>query len=333
MLLTASLLQRCMSKLIGFIDADHMGKDLSKCFPNLPLMKLSAFHKSMGDKCEWVNYRHIYDLVYCSKVFSFTREIQAPIRANRIITGGSGYSIKLERERESFDTVNHTNLPDEIEHIYPDYSLYGITNTAYGFLSRGCPRGCAFCHVAAKEGKRSYKVANLSEFWRGQKYIELMDPNTFACKDWEDLLDQLIDSKAYVNFNQGVDIRLMTPAKIEKLSQVKVKGVHFAWDRYEDKELITKKLRWFKEITGWDRHKVTVYILINFNSTFAQDLERVEFCKSLGFQPYIMRYNKQSLKRGDPKNALARYVNTPRIFWKCKTFEQYYKEQKEGFWR
>lgn len=100
MLLTASLLQRCMSKLIGFIDADHMGKDLSKCFPNLPLMKLSAFHKSMGDKCEWVNYRHIYDLVYCSKVFSFTREIQAPIRANRIITGGSGYSIKLERERE-----------------------------------------------------------------------------------------------------------------------------------------------------------------------------------------------------------------------------------------
>lgn len=236
-------------------------------------------------------------------------------------------------EREKFDRENHQNLPYEIEHTYPDYSLYGITNTAYGFLTRGCPRGCDFCIVKHKEGQKSIKVADLSEFWRGQKYIELMDPNTFACHEWPDLLDQLIESKATVNFNQGVDIRIMTPKKIEKLSQVKVKQVHFACDRYEDKPLITKKLKWFQEITGWDRHKVTVYLLTNFNTTFEQDLERVEYVRSLGFQPYIMRYNKQAIKKGDLKNALARYVNTKRIFWSCDTFEQYYREQKQGMWR
>ena len=105
-----------------------------------------------------------------------------------------------------FDKENHLNLSAQIEHIYPDYSLYGIKNTAYGFMSRGCPRGCSFCHVQAKEGCRSHKVADLSEFWNGQKNIELLDPNTFACSEWKDIVTQLIESKAQVNFNQGVDI-------------------------------------------------------------------------------------------------------------------------------
>ena len=110
-------------------------------------------------------------------------------------------------------------LPHEIEHIYPDYSIYEtITDdTAYGFLTRGCPRGCDFCIVKDKEGKKSLKVANLSEFWSGQKNIDLLDPNMFACKDWEDLSGQLIESNAWVNFNQGCDIRIMTDNKIEAL--------------------------------------------------------------------------------------------------------------------
>jgi len=116
---------------------------------------------------------------------------------------------------------------DVIEHIYPDYSLYGITDTAYGFLSRGCPRGCEFCHVAAKEGKCSYKVADLSEFWHGQKNIILCDPNVIACPDWKELLQQLIDSKAIVNINQGIDIRIMTDEKAEMIKRIRVYNVHF----------------------------------------------------------------------------------------------------------
>lgn len=267
-----------------------------------------------------------------SKVFSFSHEPFSEINADEVIRGGSGYAIKLIDGKEVFDKENHLNLSDQIEHIYPDYSLYGIKNTAYGFMSRGCPRGCNFCHVQAKEGCRSHKVADLSEFWNGQKKIELFDPNTFACPEWKDIVTQLIESKAQVDFNQGVDIRMMTPEKIELLMKVNTKHIHFAWDRYQDRDLIVPKFRQFKEITGWGRDKVTVYILTNYDSTVQQDLERIMFCRELNFCPYVMRYDKEHIKRGAEVNALARWVNTKMIFWKCPTFEQYKNDIKKGLW-
>lgn len=96
-------------------------------------------------------------------------------------------------------------LPEEIEHICPDYSLYPdfSCNTVYGFLTRGCPRGYQFCIVGEKEGRVNRKVADLSEFWKGQRKIVLLDPNMFACADWEGLSRQLIESNAWVDFSQG----------------------------------------------------------------------------------------------------------------------------------
>lgn len=156
---------------IGLIDVDNW-KNLDHCFPNLPLMKLSAYHKLNGDCVEFVNPLKRYDVVYQSKVFSFSEPVETLFYADKIIYGGSGYQISINAGRECYDN-NETNLPAEIEHIYPDYGLYGINDTAYGFLTRGCPRKCAFCHVAVKEKPQSYKVANLSEFWRGQKKNKL----------------------------------------------------------------------------------------------------------------------------------------------------------------
>lgn len=296
-------------------------------FPNIPLMKLSAWHKQNGDSVEW--YQPLFsghmDRVYVSKVFSFTPDYEYYIDADEVIKGGSGYCIELVDGKEIYHAERDRQLSPEIEHIYPDYSLYPelTEDTAYGFMSRGCPRGCNFCHVAAKEGRKSYKVADLSEFWNGQKNIILLDPNTIACPDYKDILQQLIDSGAWVDFSQGVDIRLMTEEKAEMIKRIKIKNIHFAWDRYEDKEKIVPKLKLFKELTGWDRRKMTVYVLTNFDTTIEQDLDRIYTLKELGYWPYVMIYDKEHTKSTDTVRKLQRWVNMRAIFESTPRFEDY----------
>lgn len=307
---------------IGLIDVDGNGK-----FPNLPLMKLSAWHKQNGDVVEWYDalFGGHFDKVYLSKVFSFTPDYELPIDADEIVKGGSGYCINLVNGKEVFDQSKNKNLPDEIEHIYPDYSLYpALTqDTAFGFLTRGCPRGCDFCIVGKKEGKCSVKVADLSEFWRGQKKIVLCDPNILACKDWRELLQSLIDSGAEVDFNQGLDIRLMTEEKAQMLNAIKIKEIHFAWDRYEDKNIILPKLQLYASIVHQSphAHKAIVYTLTNFSTTLEQDLERIYTLRDLGFWPYVMVYDKDHA----PKvyKRLQRWVNMRSVFATVKKFEDY----------
>lgn len=310
---------------IGLIDID------SHHFPSIPLMKLSAWHKQNGDTVEWYNGSihswpcQPFDRVYMSKIFSFTPDYPYYINADEVIKGGSGYCIKLVDGKEIYKKENDIQLPGDIEHIYPDYSLYPklTKDTAYGFMSRGCPRGCDFCHVGAKEGYKAYKVSDLSEFWRGQKNIVLLDPNPIACKECKDILGQLIDSKSWVDFSQGVDIRLMTEEKIEMIKQIKTKNIHFAWDRYQDKEKIIQKLKMFKEYTGYDYRKLTVYMLCNFDTTFEQDLERIYTLRDLGYNPYVMLYDKEHIPNGHKLKRLQRWVNNRKIFKTTSRFENY----------
>lgn len=308
---------------IGLIDVDGHN------FPNIPLMKISAYHKQRGDSVEWYNslFSGHMDKVYLSKVFSFSEDYPYFIDADEVIKGGSGYCIRLADGKEIFNKNKDLDLPPEIEHIYPDYSLYGIEDTAYGFLSRGCPRGCEFCHVESKEGKRSVKVADLSEFWNGQKNIVICDPNILACREWKNLLWQLIDSGAWVDINQGIDIRLMTEAKARMLKQVKMKQLHFAWDRYQDKEIILPKFKMFKKLTGINERNLIVYVLCNFDTTFEQDLERINTLREMGYWAYVMLYDKKSIPPNHELRKLARWVNNRFIFAKCKKFEDYMKEE------
>lgn len=263
------------------------------------------------------------DKVYVSKVFSFSPDFEYHIDADEVQYGGSGYCISLVNGKEVYDKSKDIDLPPEIEHIYPDYSLYGITDTAYGFLTRGCPRGCSFCHVEAKEGRASRKVADLSEFWNGQKNIVLNDPNILACREWKDLLQQLIDSKAWVDFNQGLDIRLMTEEKAEMLKQIKTKELHFAWDRYQDKDKILPKFQMFKDITQIRERQLLVYVLCNFDTTLEQDLERIYTLRKMGYWAYVMLYDKEHIPRGHILKKLQRWVNNRFVFASCETFDDY----------
>lgn len=145
----------------------------------------------------------------------------------------------------------------------------------------------------------------------------------FACREWEDLSQQLIDSGAWVDFSQGCDIRIMTDRKAEYIKQMKIKQIHFAWDRYEDKEIIIPKFEHFKEITGWEYQKLGVYVLCNFNTTFEQDLERIYTLRDLGYNPFVMLYNKETIPKGHRLKHLQRWVNNRIVFRTCKKFEDF----------
>lgn len=301
---------------IGLIDCEN-----SK-FPNIALMKISSYHKSCGDDVEWyMPFSDRYDKVYVSRVFPTTPDYDLAINANEVIRGGTGYEISLVNGREVY--TKGKDLPYEIEHIYPDYSLYGIIDTAYGFLTRGCPRGCEFCIVGGKEGKRSIKVADLNEFWRNQKNIVLCDPNILACRQWDELLGQCADSKAWIDFNQGLDIRLMTPHKAEALNRCRIKEIHFAWDRYEDKNIILRNLSLYAGLGKFkpQSHNAIVYTIVNFDTTFEQDLERIYTLRDMGYWAYVMIYDKAHCDK--KYRDLQRWVNNRVIFAKCEKFEDY----------
>lgn len=289
---------------IGLIDVD------SHNFPNLCLMKLSAYHKAQGHQvCFWSPLFY-FDVVYKSRVFTdtYSKDNITVKNAGQVIKGGTGYGYGPD-------------LPDEIEHSYPDYSLYPqYSETAYGFLSRGCPRGCGFCIVGGKEGRKSRKVADLSEFWRGQREIKLMDANLLACPDHEKLLLQLAKSRALVDFSQGLDIRLITRDNVALLNQVRTKTVHFAWDNPD--EDLTRYFRQFLEWTSIRNPRLRrVYLLTNYGSTHEQDLYRVETLRQMGFDPYVMIYEKPTAP--PITRHLQRGVNNKRLFYAIPSFSDY----------
>lgn len=302
---------------IGLIDVDNYNKAAK--FPNIALMKLSAWHKAQGHNVDWwFGFNH-YDRVYMSKVFddTYTQDIPFCINADEVIKGGTGYGM---------DNV----LPDEIEHIYPDYSIYPdlTKDTAYGFLTRGCPRGCHFCIVAEKEGRASKKVADLSEWWNGQKNIVLCDPNLLAYKGHMELLQQLIDSGAWVDMNQGVDCRLLTEQNIEAINKLKLKNIHFAWDYMHEEKRVLRGLELYAKLATRKPHGVfgTVYVLTNYDTTMEENLYRIYKLRDMGFNPYVMIYDKPNAPR--EVRLLQRWCNNRLIFKSVPNFYDY--DPKQG---
>lgn len=317
---------------IGLIDVDGHN------FPNLALMRISAYHKSIGDNVEWWfgDMKH-YDIVYKSKVFSaeYTQDVQDPLNADLVVKGGTGYCIKNDNGKELYDKAKDSKLPEELESMFPDYNIYPQYNFAVAMTSRGCPNNCDFCHVSKKEGRCSVKVGNLSDFWDFSKYqhreIKVLDPNITACKEKRELFKQYRDAeipkigkystKPMIDFTQGLDIRLLDDDDIDDINHMRIKNIHFAWDNpKQDLEIKFKSYR-EKAVHKPNGSFGTVYVLTNFNSNIEQDLYRVYALRDMNYDPYVMVYNKSNAPK-DVKR-LQRWCNNRKIFKSVKKFEEY----------
>lgn len=305
---------------IGLIDVD------GHHFPNLALMRISAYYKSKGDQVEWwwTDLIH-YDIVYMSKVFSneYSQDVPEPMNADIVVKGGTGYAIHLVDGREVFDKDRHKDLPEEVERMFPDYSIYPQFDFAVSMTSRGCPRGCSFCHVAAKEGRCSRKVADVKDFWNGQNHIEVLDPNITACKEKRDLMRQYKETGASICFNQGLDMRFIDDEDIDDINQMKITKMHFAWDNPQDD--LEGKFRYFAARYRKTRNGM-VYCLTNFGSTMEENLHRIYTLRDMNYDPYVMIYNKPNAPQ--EIKDLQRWCNNKVIFKTCKRFEDYKPTRK-----
>lgn len=316
-----------MNERVLLIDVD------SHNFPNLVLMKLSAYHKTEGNDVSFIRltpedkklilsgqpmwFDGEYDRIYAACVFTENEKVALNLKNMGACVGGTGI-MNFVPDEYYFKYY----LPEEIEHIYPDYELYGdeFKDIAYGFLTRGCPRECPFCIVSRKEGNRAYKVADLWEFYEDQSTIKLLDPNILACEDHIKLLEQLVDSGAWIDFTQGLDARLVNFSNLKLIKKMKIKMLHFAWDNPRNRK-IKDYFHFIREYLDLRPEKMKVYVLTNFWSTLDEDLERVYWLRDNGFDPYVMIYDKEHAPKEIKR--LQRYVNCKWIFNRIDKFEDY----------
>ena len=249
---------------IGLHDAEK-SHFKSKSFPNLALMKISAWHKNFGDDVEWWNPLYKYDRVYSSKIFDFTPV--DPYLPEDTIRGGTGYR----------DIPLNQDLPSEIDNMFPDYSIYPECDYAVGYLTRGCIRNCRWCVVPKKEGQiRPYR------YWqdivrKDTNKLVLMDNNILACKYGISQLESLIGSGYRIDLNQGMDARLVDSRVAEILSKLDwLRYIRFSCDQKSQvdpiRQVVDMLIRY-----GVRPYRIFIYILVMLDLKDAS--ERVEALK------------------------------------------------------
>lgn len=338
---------------IAIIDADLIGREKHR-FPNLACEKIAGYYKNEvgAEVILKMDYENLdeYDEVFVSKVFTDTPFPDSIVETERIHLGGTGFF---------FDKA--PNLPNEIEHHMPDYSLYDswirqevekakrekgnafnekrfmvqfkeYTDYSIGFLTRGCFRKCKFC--VNQKYNRVFKHSPLDEFLDpARKKICLLDDNFWGCnkKEREELFKSIVATNKQYKFKQGMDERLLTDETAKLLFESRYDGdFTFAFDNIEDYDLINKKLKIIRRHTK--RKGIMFYVLVGFESTDKRDIEnafkRIELLMKYKCLPYIMRYQspdgapwKKSKYRG-LYVSIARWCNQPSIFKKM-SFRQF----------
>lgn len=283
---------------IGIVQVD--GK-----LPNLALMKITAYHQELGDSVSWYDgnlFAEQYDKIYASKIFAFSKTPELP--KDKTIIGGTGIDF-------------YNKLPSEIEAKSPSYSLYPNRDYHIGFSMKGCRFNCSFCCVPKKEGK-PYKYNAIDEILinpNGGKKLVLLDNDFFGTGDWEINLKRIIELGLKVNFNQGLNIRILTQRQADLLAKCKYYNLHFtsryltfAWDRYEDREDIMKGVERCDN-AGIRRDHLQFFVLVGYDTTPEQDLDRVVTITKLGAKAFVMPYNKFD----DYQKKFARWANSRQL--------------------
>lgn len=293
--------------------------DIDSKIPNLALKKIEKYHLDKGDEVIWNNELMAYsvDKIYVSCIFTKNRnKAKYWEMFDNSIIGGTGYDLKVK-------------LTKEIEKVKPKIN--------WGFTTRGCIRNCDFCFVPEKEGKIR-AVADIYDIWDGEsKDIILMDNNILGLKKhFFKICDQLKKENLRVDFNQGLDVRVLTDKMAKYLKELKTREIRFAFDDIKLKDIILDKLKILNKynIRGlW-------YILVGFNSTIEEDIERVRILVNNNQRPYIMRH--ENCKKDKRYIALSSWANNPRfgrgtIPWKKflqyteygKRYKKYFKGEEE----
>ena len=296
---------------IGLIDVDGHN------FPNLALMKLSAYHKAHGDKVVMHMPMFHYDLVYMSKVFTFSDDYQYAIDADKIVKGGTGYGL-------------FENLAEEVEYTFPDYSLYPQYPFAVGFLTRGCIRRCPWCIVPKKEG-RIHAVNTWQNIKRpDSKDIVFLDNNILASEHGIRQMEDMIGKNVRVDFNQGLDARLLTKEIATVLSKLRwMKYIRFACDTSAMIPVIEQAVNYLGE-EGVKPYRIFVYALI-------QDVDearkRIEALDRLGVMPFAQPY-RDFTGGGTTEEArrLARWCNMKAVH-KTTGYDEYSEAKRREYKR
>ena len=294
-------------------------------FPNIALMKIAGYYKSIGDEVEWYQgylFHEMYDKIYASKIFKFSEMPQIP---SNMVIGGTG-----------IDFFN--KLPSEIENATMDWSIYHNTPFHYGFSMKGCRFKCSFCCVPTKEGK-PFNYNTIDELLTnpsGGNKLMLLDNDFFGGTNWKANLERIIELKLKVCFVQGLNIRIISDRQAELLakcnysnSKFNNKYLTFAWDKFEDEKVI---IRGIERCNKWGIpcKNMQFFCLIGYDTTPKQDYYRVEFLRKLGCLPYVMPYNKSDKYQ----KAYTRYVNNRFIFnlcsWEDYKYNPYKKRKNPG---
>ncbi len=318
-------IKNCKNKNICLVDVDSS-------IPNLALMKISSYFKKNKFKVnliklDYSGYDHYnreeviidgskYSAVFVSLLFTLNKGLIKIKNCKRIYYGGTGHD----------DFEPNKELSNKIEHARPDYKLYPDNEYSLGFLTRGCIRKCEFCFIPKKEGFLKLH-SPLKEFYNPKlSKIMLLDNNFLAHSKCIDLLKELKKTGKKITFKQGLDFRLLTKEKAKLLSELNYDGEYiFAFDNPKDKSIIEKNLKiWKPVVSDW---QTKFFVLVGFNTTLKQDLDRVYFLKKNKCLPYIMRHTNCYSSPNRPfYTDLAAWCNQPGLF-KNMSFKKFLKKR------